>query len=152
MVRRLVVASLFVVSAAAFCGCGGNNYIKGRPATVKAEGTVTYKGKAVVGATIVCSPEDGKYAAAAVTDSAGRFKLSAFPPKSGAVPGSYKVSISAIEASPMPVLPENVHAEDLKLPPPKHLVPEKYSDAEKSGLKALIPPEGRTDLDFELTD
>jgi hypothetical protein len=133
-------------------GCGGDSSGKNRPKTVTADGVLTYKGNPVAGATIVCSPEDGKHAAAAVTDSSGRFRLSAFPPKPGAVPGTYKVSISAVEVAPIPQLPDGVHAEDVKLPPPKYLVPQKYGNIATSGLQALIPPEGRTDLDFDLTD
>lgn len=134
-------------------GCGGSDkYLKDRPATVTADGSVMYKGKPVVGATIVAAPDQGTHAAAAVTDSSGKFRLSAFPPRAGAVPGMYSVSITAIEPVPAVELPEGVHEEDVKRPAPKHLIPQRYSDIATSGLKLDLPPEGRTDLDFELTD
>lgn len=147
------IAYAMILALMALSGCGGGDkFAKNRPPTVPAEGSVVYKGNPVAGATIVCSPEQGEHAASAVTDSSGRFKLSAFPPKAGAVAGNYSVTISAVETVPLPPLPEGVHAEDVKLPPPKYLVPAKYGDPKTSGLKMMIPPEGRNDLDFELSD
>jgi hypothetical protein len=149
--NKLLLSAAFITLLSAGCG-GSDKYLGQRPATVAAEGTVLYKGKPVVGATIVAAPVEGSHAAAAVTDSAGKFKLSAFPPKAGAVPGDYNVTISAIEPAPVIELPEGVHEDDIQRPPPKHLIPERYSDPVKSGLKMELYPEGRTDLDFELTD
>lgn len=140
--------------AVLFClGCGSTDkFEKARPATVTAEGSVIYKGKPIPGATIVAAPDEGGFAAAAVTDSSGKFKLSAFPPKAGAVPGKYSVTITAVEPAPVIELPEGVHEDDIQRPPAKHLIPQKYSDPTKSGLRLDLPPEGRTDLDFDLAD
>jgi hypothetical protein len=62
------------------------------------------------------------------------------------------VTITAVEPAPVIELPEGVHEDDVQRPPAKHLIPQKYSDPTKSGLRLDLPPEGRTDLDFDLAD
>lgn len=132
-------------------GCGGGA-AKSRQKTVPASGSVKLNGKTVEGATVVFAPEatgEKAVAASAMTDANGNFVLQAYPPLKGAVPGKYKVSITKREIPPSP--PDGPNAHDVpQQPPPKWLVPEKFSDAEKSGLKADIPEEGRDDLHFEL--
>ena len=153
MFHKSPVIRTFLLIVITSVGCGGSDkFAKARPATVTAEGSVVYKGKPIAGATIVAAPDEGSFAAAAVTDSSGKFKLSAFPPKAGAVPGQYSVTITAVEPAPVIELPEGVHEDDIQRPPAKHLIPQKYSDATKSGLRLDLPPEGRTDLDFDLAD
>lgn len=146
--RFQLVLSLVVIGT---LGCGGQDkFAKSRPKTYKASGSVKYKDSPVEGATVVFAPTatDGT-AASAITKSDGSFSLEAFPPLKGAVPGSYKVSITKKE--PAPPAPTGPDAHDQPPPPPpKYLIPEKYSDFEKSDLRADIPEGGRDDLHFEL--
>lgn len=149
---RFGLLSLLTVCLLQGCGGGSDRFLKNRPATVPADGVVTYKGQPLAGATIVLSPVGHEHAAAAVTDGSGRFTLSAFPPQRGAVAGNYEVAITAIDVLPMPELPEGVHAEDVKLPPPKSRIPQKYSNPKASGLRLEIPSGGKKDITFDLTD
>jgi hypothetical protein len=116
---------------------------------VAAEGIVKYSGDPLAGATIVFVPDapDG-VAASAVTDSAGRFQLMAFPPQRGAVPGQYKVLLTKIE--PVPIeKPAGAPAAAHSSPgtaPPSHLLPDKYGNPQSSGMSADIPPEGKKDF------
>jgi len=148
----LLLAGVVALASVAGCGGGADDAAKrNRPKVVPAQGIVTYKGSPVTGATVVFSPTAGTNAASALTDSSGRFSMSAFPPDPGAVPGQYKVSITKTEQAA--AQPAGGHDE----PPaegaaPKSLIPEKYGSAETSGLVADIPEGGKTDLKFELTD
>lgn len=144
-----------IVAACLAVGCGGDGgdeWTEKRPATVPAGGTITFNGEPLEGATIVLSPTTpgpDAYGASGVSDSDGSFSLSTFPPDEGAVPGSYSVSVSKIEAAPQAEPSEGSHDEK-PAPPPKQLLPAKYADANKSGLKAEIPKEGTSELKFDL--
>lgn len=132
-------------------GCGGSSdpWVAKRPKVVLAEGTVKYSGDPLAGATVVFNPAtEAGTAAQAVTDASGHFQLMAFPPEKGAVPGQYKVTVTKIEIPPTPKPPPGTEAghEEQPTPPPKHLIPERYSDPEKSGLSQDIPPEGKKDI------
>ena len=134
-----------VVSA----GCGSGRPKSNRPATALARGLVTYRGEPVSDAVLVFQPSaQGGFAASAMTDREGRFDLKAFPPDSGAVPGSYGVVV-------MKVSQEDVASEGgpgNAVAQPASLIPAKYSDASKSGLNAEVPAEGTEMLLFELKD
>jgi hypothetical protein len=152
---RLVSRFTAAAIAAACCGCGGGSdrFKDDRPPVVPAEGTVTYQGQPLDGATVVFVPSnpDG-HAGAAVSDATGRFAISTFPPDPGAVSGNYTVTVTKMNpAAANAPLPENAHDTDLVAIPPQTLIPARYSDATQSGLTAQVPPEGRTDFKFELT-
>jgi hypothetical protein len=148
-VAFLLALALIVASG---CGGGTDKFKAARPAVVDAEAVVMYKGKPVVGATIVLAPVDAKYSAAGITDTSGRAVLQTFSPESGVVPGSYKATVTLQEQVITPVLPEGVHADDVKLPKPKSLIPEKYSSFDKAALIVTVPEQGNKDIKFELED
>jgi Carboxypeptidase regulatory-like domain len=152
--RKALLFLAGVVAAVNIVGCGGGDdkeKLK-RPKVAPAQGVVTYKGAPVEGATVVFSPTAGSTAASAVTDSSGRFSMSAFQSDSGAVPGKYKVSITKKEQPPQSAQPAGGHDEPTPETAVKSLIPEKYANAEASQLTADIPEGGKTDLTFELTD
>lgn len=70
------------------------------PSLVPVNGTVTYDGKPLEGATVFFAPTDGKggFAASGFTDSAGKYSLETSTGNGrsnpGAVPGKYGVKIS----------------------------------------------------------
>lgn len=150
--RSLRLVGWFVIICA---GCGQTNdpWSAKRPKVVPAEGIVKYSGDPLVGATVVFSPvgETG-VAALAITGADGRFQLMAFPPKKGAVPGQYKVAVTKLEKQPAtkPAPSAEGKHDELPTPPPRHLIFERYSDPEKSGLSQDIPPEGRTDISITI--
>src|SRR5260370_11472637 len=86
--RRIFTAIAGCMLLAIGCSKGAN-----APDLVPADGTVTYKGSPIAGATVTFIPEKGPLAMA-VTDLEGKFTLStgSFP---GVAAGSVTVSISA---------------------------------------------------------
>lgn len=136
-------------------GCGGapDKLASKRPKTFPSSGSVKFNGQPVAGATVVFAPDPGgtptSVAASALTDSSGNFALQAYPPLLGAVPGKYKVAISKMEPAPPAATGPNAH--DAPPPPPsKALIPEKFANADTSGLIADIPEGGKNDLHFDL--
>ncbi|MGH7128300.1 MAG: hypothetical protein ACREJB_17495 [Planctomycetaceae bacterium] len=83
-----------------------------------------------------------------MTDDAGRFELSTFPPELGAVPGQYRVTITKqVEDPAHRDMADNEHGPSVST---KSVIPEKYADATQSGLTADVPPEGKDDFSFIL--
>lgn len=132
-------------------GCGR----RGLDGLVPVSGTVTLHGKPVVGADIVFNPEAGRRAAAAKTNSAGRYHLTTLHPRDGAFPGKYIVTISKKEViDPMTAEQAREWFEKHPGPPPpskvKNHVPDAYATAETSGLTATVEERGGNVLDFNL--
>jgi hypothetical protein len=130
-----------------------------RPKTAPVSGVVTYKGQPVEGATITFFAQPGKgRGAVGSTDASGQFTMTTFQPKDGAIPGSYRVSISKMdmEGAPAEGGPPTGGKKGEGGEPfsgiAKDLLPTKYKDAGKSGLTAEVKEDGAKDLKFELTD
>ncbi len=152
--RTLFVLPLALVAAAAV-GCG--------PGLSKVEGTVTWNGSPVEGATVVFVPESGTGPQAeGITDSSGRFSLSTGN-KPGAKAGTYAVTVQKTAApkganADIGKDPTKAFAEmnkgtkgtfTPKAPLTKHLLPEKYANKDKSGLKVTVPSSGSVELKLE---
>lgn len=149
--RMLPVMSAVVLLVVA--GCQSKPTDPTRPKTVPVSGVVTYKGQPVEGATIMFVSTAGKRGAVATTDASGKFTMTTFEPKDGAIPGTYQVAIqkTIVEGAP----PEGATGKAGEEPPagtPKDLLPAKYKDASKSGLTVEVKEGGTKDLKFELTD
>jgi hypothetical protein len=110
-------------------------------------GNVTLDGKPLRGSesvrvTVMFYPASGRGApAAAIADENGEYAV-ATGSKEGLAPGSYVVTLSAVE-----FIPSNVPG---GMPGRKVLTPERYANAKESGLSADIKP-GRNTFDFELS-
>ncbi len=142
-------AVVFLVVA----GCQSKPTDPNRPKTVPVSGVVTYKGQPVEGATVTFVSTAGKRGAVATTDASGKFTMTTFEPKDGAIPGTYQVAIqkTVVEGAPQ----EGATGKGGEEPPAgtlKDLLPAKYKDASKSGLTAEVKEGGTKDLKFELTD
>ncbi len=143
------ISWLLAVGAMVVLGCGpGTSHL---PKTVPASGIVTLDGKPVDGAQVVLVGEaDNSHGAFGATDANGKFSLRAFEEKAGAVPGSYKVQVSkTIVKQLSPAEAANLDGGD-----PvgyDYGVPPKYTGFATSGLTAVIPDAGTTDLKFELS-
>src|SRR5688572_7135503 len=87
-----LASTLSVVILLAVVGCGPDT--SHLPATVPAEGIVTLDGQPVENATVMFIADTGNHHATANTDAQGKFRLSAFKEKEGAVPGTYKVEVN----------------------------------------------------------
>ena len=139
MNRRLVLLSLGAVVSACAIGAGCRSGVELLPVS----GVVTLDGKPVDQATVLFKPESGPVAYGQ-TNADGRFELSTAGRK-GAVPGKHKVSITKTKVSGVGndemVDPEKVKTE--------WIVPQKYTDPEKSGLTAEVA-RGKTAFEFDL--
>lgn len=134
----LCVCALLLTSLA---GCGGGAVNKG-PSLVPVEGTVTMDGKPLAEASLMF----GTGSAFGETDASGHYSLKAQGGKPGCPVGEYKVIVEkwvkdgsvykSAEMSPMDA-------------GAKQQIPPKYSDAEKTELKASVK-EGGAKINFEL--
>jgi hypothetical protein len=142
MPMRYACGLWFMVAAAMGCA----------PATdaVPAGGVVTLEGVPVEGATVGFLPRDANNKGAyGKTDAEGRFRLQTYSANDGAVPGEYDVTIHKVH-----ITPEQFERDDPRWkppPPPRYLVPKKYSDPNSSGLKATVTKGKRNEFTFQLT-
>jgi hypothetical protein len=98
VVVALLVGAVCVVSG----GCSGSN----RPATAPVRGTVTFRGKPVVGATLSFLCQGAPRHAIGTTDAAGNYRLTTFEPNDGAVIGTHVVTIEKFSIGPQESFPE----------------------------------------------
>lgn len=157
MTRSCVFVCL---SAFAAIGCGGG---AGGPPYAKVTGIVTLDGKAMEAAVVTFAPTGEGSMSMGMTDAAGKFTLKAATGKSGAAVGEHRVGISLkldLGGTPAPVSDDGLappneselgpNAAAPKPPTTKWIIPERYSDASKSGLTVTVPSGGLTDHKFEL--
>lgn len=120
-------------------GCGGNDDL---PETASTEGTVSWQGEPVSGATVAFSHKDGGKIASAKTDDNGHYELTTFESFDGAMVGHHSVTI--VKRVPMP--PPHISVPDAGKP----LIPPKYFAAQTSGLTADVKAGESNVYDFEL--
>ena len=105
---------------------------------------------------MIFSPIDLRSPAAiGITDSHGEFRLTTFSDNDGAVAGEYRIAISKtrLEGITTPKEVDAFIAREHKPPPlPKtiHLLPEKFSVPDKSGLSATVSADKPNDCQFDL--
>ena len=132
-------------------------------------GTVTYQGKPVDGATVAFNPEGGGRAASGRTDASGKFQLTTLNANDGA---RREIQSRCLKGRKSRAQRAQITAEDMakmvaggkrhragrhpargqKQGGIKHHVPEKYENAETSGLTAEVTDGGTNDFKFDLTD
>ena len=131
------------------CGNTDNRY-------AKVEGTISYKGGLVDGATVTFLPvAEGGEPASGKTDVNGRFSLTsaqAIEGGRGVLPGEYLVTVSKRE--PPPPIPEGAVSSSSAPPAPraKELLPAKYLQPGTSDLRATVNPGKNDPFNFELAD
>jgi len=150
------------------CGNPDNRYSR-------IEGTITYNGAAVEGATVSFQAVDpAGESASGLTDANGRFTLTSVQAKDGgrgALPGDYLVTVSKREMPPPDPDQAAFDAGEITYdelqsrlaakgagstvrdgPPSRDLLPAKYRSAATSGLKATVVSGRNAPVDFDLTD
>jgi hypothetical protein len=140
-------------------GCSGSGAGK-RSNVCKVTGKVTMNGAPVASANVSFVPKDKQPAAFARTNADGTFSLTTIDPNDGAAPGDYVVLVSknVVVAQPIPSheafiagrgagAPQHDAA---GAPPVTSALPEKYSLAEASDLKATVSDKGPNEFTFEL--
>jgi hypothetical protein len=130
-------------------GCGGPT----RPATAPVSGRVTYAGKPVPLGQIMFYPERGRPAMGAI-GADGAYRLTTFVNGDGAIPGRFKVTITAMRVTGPP--PPKSLEDELRGGSPggqtttEWLVPEKYSRQESSTLTAEVKSGSTNTINFDL--
>lgn len=122
------------------------------PQRVPAGGLVEYDGEPVEDAAVVFVTRgaDGKkeYAALARTDKEGKFRLTTFRPKDGAIVGKHLVGIEKFTAVPTKPIPGLAPEDQPKSE--KNVLPEKYRVYSTSGLEAEVTEKGPNEFVFRL--
>ena len=163
--NRLQVLGVAALTVSQLVGCSGSDDGNRRP-TAPTSGVVKYKGQPVEGATVTFTTVQDPISAFGITDASGKFSLFTYEEGDGAVIGEHDVTITKTDGvTPKAEPPSTGNQDPLNLetynpppfgytPPPtvKHLIPEKYSIAGKSGLKATVKEEGPNEVTFDLTD
>ena len=151
----------FVYLACLAAGCGGareDEWTKRRPAVYPVRGKVLYKGEPVAEATVSFESigSDKPVGASGLTDEDGEFGLTTFDPGDGAIAGEHRVMVlkAVIEGEDLSYYDEKSPNYG-KVPPPtkfKHLIPEKYSKFQTSGLTAKVESNDDNEITIELKD
>ena len=150
----LATVSLVVVLA----GCSGPGSVG--PKTVPASGKVTYKNQPVEGAVVSFLGDASTKPAMGMTDSSGEFFLTTgSKPGDGAVPGTYRVTVTKIIGSAKPATKGPTSMEDAakaaQAPAPTKplsMLPEKYNAVESSGLQFTVKAGAKNEFPIELVD
>jgi hypothetical protein len=161
----VVLVGLFIFSAV---GCGGPD-----SQFVRVEGTITFNGQPVDGATVTFQPinPDSGGAAAGTTDANGVFTLTsgqATRGGTGVLPGEYRVLVSKRPPPPPDPIQEafdrgEIDYDELQrrraavsLRPattgPTNLLPERYSRPSTTDLRATVVRGNNSPFNFDLTD
>jgi hypothetical protein len=112
---------------------------------VEVEGTVMLDNQPVADATVLFIPEGGTgQPAQGVTDEKGRFQLTTFKDKDGALPGSYKVTVSKSVPPPQPPEAEPGDARSVMA----HMKAIREAKHEKSPLPAIYASEKTTPFHY----
>jgi hypothetical protein len=151
---RIAYPAWLILVAVAAAGCGSK--------LVKVEGTVTLDGQPVQGATVIFFSESGGPQANGLTDDDGKFKLTTFNTGDGAIPGSYKVTVSKQQVKTettvgvKPDDPDSMHkaiggfiGQDARTASKKaqqSTLPADYADQTKTPLKYQVPTGGSIDI------
>jgi len=162
MMRYLACFSM-LIGVCVCIGCGGEVKLEG---LVPVSGTVTLAGQPVEGASVAFKSEGAGRAAAGTTDASGRFQLTTLKANDGAAPGKYKVTViqhekrdidvnapdpmTVARMSGKPLDPTDAAAAAEMMKSPKNLLPEKYANADESGLTAEVTSGGDNDFTFDL--
>jgi hypothetical protein len=145
MSMKVIMKSWCAVAVAivTVSGCSGVKI----PPVGQVGGVVTLDGQPLTKGQVQFVPDSSKGTkgrmAVGLIGTDGRFKLTAFKPGDGALVGFHKVVIICEEEMP---------AFDPKSPPPppKSLIPVRYTDANTSGLTAEVKSAGKNDFTFAL--
>lgn len=156
------VLCLLSMAALTLVGCGGAEDRGNRLPVFPVSGSVSYKGRPVVGADITFISADKNKSAFGRTDEQGRFQLTTYAPNDGAVGGKHTVVVSKIP--PTTTAAAGIEPEDPRYDPfaveksapkvtAKSEFPPKYADPKKSDLIVVVTEDdANKDLKLELKD
>jgi hypothetical protein len=150
-----VLAAIAGMGLMIVIGCGDDS---GLDARHPVSGKVTYNSQPVAKGRIDFVPAEATGRAASGDISDGTYTLTTAKPGDGALPGSYKVTVTSVEVDTTELKAiakgGQFHHDEAFLKAnqnAKRLVPAKYQLAETSGLTATVKAESNK-IDFPLTD
>jgi hypothetical protein len=124
---------------------------------------VHFNGKPLEGALVTFLNPTANLTASANTDADGHFQMTTFVSGDGVAPGKQQVAVTKVEApamdpaalanSPPPVwgpAMEKAGKHVAGTPPPRWLIPKRYSSVQTSKLTAEVPESGTNDIVLEL--
>jgi hypothetical protein len=156
---------LFLVLSFGLASCAG----RGKP--VKVEGVLTLDGKPFAGATITLMPaESNGRSANGLSEADGSFRLTTFKPDDGALPGEYKVTVTYLESDKTMdrgdpnemdnkakmamfsrMSPDGKAKDVARQKKAPKIVPEVYTDLNRTPLKCTVPVDGKLELPLRST-
>ena len=151
--RLLAAAAVTTALALVSGGCSGNS---------KVEGTVSYKGQPVDGATVSLVADDGNIVASGMTDASGKFTLQTPQGKDVIPAGTYKATVTKMD-TPKGFNPDQMKIEEggkidpnmakmmkgMTFSPPKSVLPEKFRAKESTPLKVTVPAKEPINLNLD---
>jgi len=155
MFSRAIATLCVVTLAASLVGCysSKDKWEAMRPPVYKVSGTVRMDGEPLPQAVVVFKPEEGTYSATGLSDASGKFFLTTFDDRDGAIEGTFQVTVDRVDY--IPIGPEKGTSSDggTYLPPLKEVrvTPKKYADFEKSGFAATVLKDESNSFEFDLT-
>jgi hypothetical protein len=141
----------FLIAACCLSFAGCESVPEHQKGTVPVKGIVTLGGAPVAGATVTfLAGKDGR-SASAITDAQGHYALTTFRRGDGALPDDYNVIVMKFEVvtggqTGKKYVPVQETSE------PKNQLPARYAQPGKSGLKATVTVDAKTNVfDFSLS-
>ena len=139
-IRPGIAVGLIAALALVVAGCGSSG-----PEMASVYGTVTYQGKPLEKGTIsFVSTDPERPNASGTIQPDGTYELQTREPDDGAQVGDYRVAVTDIDPE---VFNSALPGEPVEAP--KSAIPEKYQNAQESGLTAKVES-GSNNLDFDL--
>ncbi|NQT13922.1 MAG: carboxypeptidase regulatory-like domain-containing protein [Planctomycetes bacterium] len=157
MFRRILQGGVWLALVACLAGCPQGGEDGDYPASAPVTGTVTYNSSPVEGATVMFTPASGSgFSSFGVTDAKGNFALKTQWGADGAVPGSYKASVSKTESKIEDVegSEANIETEEEGAAPSAitdHL-PVRYKSPETADLPVEVKADVANNFPLDLTD
>lgn len=155
---RVALTAVLASSVLALAGCGGGDNIAQR---YKVTGNVTYNGKAVESGTVTFIPDAATGRSATGSIKNGSYTLTTQSADDGALPGTYKVTISSVEEDLTEAVEEAEKQSGVKgtvtdqvtvsKAAKKSLTPEKYANFTTTDLKAEVKAQPNS-INFDLKD
>jgi hypothetical protein len=131
----LLAGLLFVTLA----GCSDG------PDLAPVSGSISLDGKPLPYGYVIFQPAKGQLSQGEI--KAGKFTMSTRSPEDGATIGSHQVSVVCFEGH----APEKKAQQGPSMSLGRSLIPAPYTRSGSSGLTIEVPPEGKTDVVFELS-